>query len=260
MSQQNKQAKTSEFRSNQAQKHAANLPKTGGLYFQIGLAAVLCIALGVFQVRVQANTFKKSVIELPEELPVHNNKHYVIEQPKLEKTPKVKDEPVKKPVADITKFKKIDNNDKDFIETVLGPEIPENKSIDSISVYEPPTTIDVLPVSLVSDYPVFPGCEKYKSKKRQKSCFTKKITAHVKRTFNADVAEDIGVTGVQKITVTFVIDSNGNITKIKARAPHPDLQQEAIKSIAALPKMSPAKQGLKKVNVSYALPIFIEIE
>jgi protein TonB len=70
------------------------------------------------------------------------------------------------------------------------------------------------------------------------------------------LAQDLGLTeGMKRISVQFIIDKNGMVTNIKARAPHPRLQKEAIRIIKLLPKMSPGRQRNKAVNVRYNLPI-----
>ena len=56
------------------------------------------------------------------------------------------------------------------------------------------------------------------------------------------------------------IDKQGAVNKIKARAPHPLLEQEGIRIIKSLPKMVPGKMRGKNVNVSYYLPISFKIK
>ena len=47
---------------------------------------------------------------------------------------------------------------------------------------------------------------------------------------------------------------------VRARAPHPVLEKEAVKLIQKLPRMTPGKQRGKPVGVLYALPILFEVE
>jgi len=238
-------------------KHQANLRKNNGLYFQIGLIATLFIVFGVFQLR-----FVTSVPEIGP--PVVDNtetfeiapKIFVIEEdvPK-EIVKQVRQKPTEtyKEVPDDTKI--LD----DFLPDV--PEIlEENIPVDSINPEEEEPTVDTYHVSLVSDYPEFPGCDKFDDKKRKFECFQQKITKHIIRKFDSDIASENGLSGDLKIMIMFTINHEGDIVDVKARAPHPELKKEAIKAVSSLPKMKPAKQGYKKVNVTYALPVIFKVD
>ena len=80
------------------------------------------------------------------------------------------------------------------------------------------------------------------------------------RKFNTDLASDLGLSGRQRINVIFKIDKNGNITGVRARAPHPKLEAEAARVINLLPKMQPGKQRGKAVTVPYSLPILFQVQ
>ena len=119
--------------------------------------------------------------------------------------------------------------------------------------------IEDVPFLVIEEIPVFPGCTG--TQKELRSCFSQKIATFVLKKFNAEIASDLGLPAgsIQKIFVLFRIDKNGNITNIKARAPHKQLQKEAIRVIMLLPKMTPGKQRGKPVGVSYALPITFKV-
>jgi len=108
--------------------------------------------------------------------------------------------------------------------------------------------------------PVYPGCEKFPTKKGIVECMSEKIKKHVVKRFNTDVAIEYGIKGRQKTLVTFIINVKGEVVNVKARAPHPELQKEVIKAVSSLPKMKPAQQGFKKVSVTYALPVILQVE
>jgi protein TonB len=50
------------------------------------------------------------------------------------------------------------------------------------------------------------------------------------------------------------------VVDVRARAPHPRLEQEAIDVVKALPKMTPGMQRGQPVGVLYALPILFQVE
>lgn len=238
-------------------KHQANLRKNNGLYFQIGLVATLFIVFGVFQLK-----FTMDPIEIPKP-PVDRADvvSFPFENFKIEKeTPKETVKPVKQKPTNA--FKEVDNA------AVIPPElIPDTPVVDqqpSLSVEEVPDLVEeqtvTIPVSLVSDFPVFPGCDKFDDKKRQEKCFQQKIAKHIVKKFDSDIAAENGLSGNLKIMVMFTINSKGDIVDVNARAPHPELKKEAIKAVKSLPKMKPAMQGFNKVNVTYALPVVFKID
>jgi len=253
-----KQATKEVVLSLREKKHQANLQKNNGLYFQIGLIATLFIVFGVFQLRFVSGPIDigKPPIDIGEVMnsaPVD----YIIEENIVRKEMK---QVAQKPTQT---YKEVPD------ETVMPPEefLPpveetpsENVSIESLNTVEVEETIDTLPISLVSDYPEYPGCDKFDDKKMKFECFQQKIAKHIQRKFDSDIAAENGLSGIQKITIVFTINHEGDIVDVKARAPHPELQKEAVKAVNSLPKMKPAKQGYKKVNVTYALPLVFKID
>ena len=118
--------------------------------------------------------------------------------------------------------------------------------------------IEEVSFSSVENVPIFPGCEKGNNAKRGK-CMSEKISKFVQNNFSIDLASSLGLSGRQRISVIFKIDKGGNITGVRARAPHPQLEDEAIRVINLLPKMKPGMQLGKAVIVPYSLPIIFEI-
>ncbi len=158
-------------------------------------------------------------------------------------------------------------DDKEIEETVLeSTETEEDEEVDIevkeeeiVEVEEEEEVMEDVPFSVIENVPVFPGCKG--SNKELRKCLSDKITKHVGRKFDVDLAQDLGLSaGKKRISVQFKIDKNGNITDIKARAPHPRLQKEAMRIIKLLPKMKPGKQRNKPVNVRYNLPIVFNVE
>jgi len=120
--------------------------------------------------------------------------------------------------------------------------------------------VEDVPFMVIENVPIFPGCKGNNQELR--NCFSDEITKFVSKNFNGELAQDIGLAAgsVQKIFVMFKIDKNGDITEIQARAPHKTLENEAIRVIQKLPKMTPGKQRGKSVGVKYSLPITFKIE
>ena len=118
---------------------------------------------------------------------------------------------------------------------------------------------DMFEFAIIENVPVFPGCEIGNNEKKRK-CMSDKITLFIQRKFNTDLAGDLGLSGRQRISVIFKIDKRGNITGIRARAPHPKLEEEAIRVISSLPKMKPGLQKGRPVIVQYSLPIIFQVQ
>lgn len=118
-----------------------------------------------------------------------------------------------------------------------------------------------IPISTIDEVPVYPGCENSKGKAEQRECLSRKIQEHVAKNFNVDVTKNLGFTpGKKRIFTMFTIDKEGNITSVRSRAPHKDLELEAVRVIQTLPKMKPGKQKGKAVSVKYSLPITFVVE
>ena len=244
--------------SSHEKKHQVNLKNNSGIHFQIGLIAVLFMVFGLFQLQFDKKEFTKTyaITDVPDTTIAPIN--YIIEQPKVIPVKKVQPKRQKKS----NHFKQIDNKDTQpeklpFIEKPVAVE--KTPTVASIKVNEVPEDI-VIPVNFVQVLPTFPGCEKFTTKKERMACLNKKIAKHISKKFDSDIASDNGLTGRQKIMVMFTINTKGEIVDIKARAPHPALQKEAVKAVQSLPKMKPAKQGYKKVSVTFSQPIIFEIK
>ncbi|GAA3508802.1 hypothetical protein GCM10022393_20650 [Aquimarina addita] len=91
-------------------------------------------------------------------------------------------------------------------------------------------------------------------------CTSRKINKFVSQNFNGGLGNDLGLTGVNRIYVRFVISKCGNIIDAKARGPHPRLEKEALRVVGLLPALVPAEYNANKVSISYALPIVFRVE
>ncbi|MCH7523756.1 MAG: energy transducer TonB, partial [Bacteroidetes bacterium] len=116
-----------------------------------------------------------------------------------------------------------------------------------------------VPFALIDEVPIYPGCETLTTNAERRKCMSEKITKHVIENFNTDLAGNLGLIGKQRINVIFKINKEGNIEGVRARAPHPDLEVEAIRVISLLPKMIPGKHNGENKVVPYSLPIIFQV-
>jgi len=153
--------------------------------------------------------------------------------------------------------------DKEDIEETIIESTETNEKeavvVKIVEVYEEEEVMEDVPFAIIEDVPVYPGCKGNKDQLR--ACLQDEITKHVNKKFNSELASDLGLSpGVKRIFVMFKIDKNGDITDVQARAPHVRLQEEAIRVVKLLPKMTPGKQRGRPVGVKYSLPIAFKVE
>ncbi|NNC48924.1 MAG: energy transducer TonB [Flaviramulus sp.] len=230
----------------------ANVGRNSSLYFAIGLALMLFLT----NYAINYKTYDKSNIdigqlnldeELEEEIPI---------------TEQIQTPPPPPPPPAAPEVIEIVEDEEEVEETVIeSTEVDQETEIvevEEVEVEEMDEDIDV-PFSVIENVPVFPGCESGNNTQKR-DCMSKKISQFVNKKFNTELASELGLSGRQRINVIFKIDKTGNITGIRARAPHPGLEREAARVIGLLPKMKPGKQRGKAVNVPYSLPIIFQVQ
>ncbi len=115
-----------------------------------------------------------------------------------------------------------------------------------------------VPFAIVEKVPAFAGCEDLSGDAR-KDCTSSKISEFVNKNFNTDLGRELGLTGINRVIVQFKINDQGNIQEVRARAPKPELEEEAIRVIKAIPQLYPAEQNGSPVAVMYSLPIAFQV-
>ena len=150
----------------------------------------------------------------------------------------------------------------DIEETIIeSAEVNQEEEIMEIDeIEEAEEEIADVPFAVIENVPVYPGCEKKRSNAEKKKCMSEKVQKFVQKKFNTELAGDLGLEGRQRIAVQFKIDKNGDVVNVRARAPHPKLEQEAVKVVKSLPKMVPGRQRGTAVGVLYSLPILFQVE
>ncbi|MEM5563748.1 energy transducer TonB [Psychroserpens sp. AS72] len=148
-----------------------------------------------------------------------------------------------------------DSNIYDFGKEKNTFKLNTSGDIDIIEIQE---TVEV-PFSIIEETPTFTFCETLETNEERKACMSNHISKHVNRYFNTKLADSLGLVGRQRINVIFKIDKEGHIVDVKSRAPHPALEDEAIRVIKTLPQLIPGKQKGKAVVVPYSLPIIFQV-
>ena len=120
--------------------------------------------------------------------------------------------------------------------------------------------IQDVPFAVIEEPPVFPSCEGLPDNSQRKKCTSEKINQLVNKNFNTGLANELGLTGINRVIVQFRINHKGEIEDIRARAPHPKLEQEAARVVNLIPRMTPGKQRGEIVGVMYSLPIAFKVQ
>ncbi|MFD2588532.1 TonB family protein [Croceitalea marina] len=117
------------------------------------------------------------------------------------------------------------------------------------------TYSESIPFEAVDEVPIFPGCENATDKKE---CFQEKMVEHIKKHFNyPKEAQDMGVQG--RVSLVFIISTDGSIKNIRKRGPHELLENEAVRIIERLPPIQPGKQDGQAVEVPFSIPITFKL-
>lgn len=218
-----------------------------GVYFAIGLVAVMLLAY----VALEWKTYEKSdsyAHELSTPDDIIDEEHvekFIVEKPKIK--------PILPPEIEIVE------DDPEIIESeILSTEAdPETEIIDleDLDIIDNDPEPDVNWVT-IEEVPVFPGCENEKDKR---ACFGEKIQQHVRKVFRyPELEQEMGIQG--KVNVMFDINKDGTIGNIRKRGPNGNLEDEAVRIIKKLPKMTPGKQRDKNVKVSFSIPITFRLQ
>lgn len=231
----------------------ADVGRNSTIYFQIGL--ILMLLLAWRGIEYTSGGDKNIDIgqldmddEFEEEVPVTE----ILNQPPPPPPP-----PPAPEVIDVVE------DEEEVEETVIeSTETDQNEEIveiEEIEEVEEEVIADV-PFAVIENVPIYPGCENAGNNNAKKKCMSDKIAKFVNKKFDTELASELGLSGRQRIAVQFKIDRNGNVVNVRARAPHPRLEQEAVEVVKSLPKMTPGKQRGKAVGVLYSLPILFQVQ
>ena len=228
-----------------------DIGKNSSLYFALGMALMMFLSYSTINYKV----YDKSSLNLDK---VNMD---ALDEEEVPITEQVQPPPPPPPPPPAPEVIEIVEDEEEVEETVIeSTETDQEEEIDieDLDVEEVEEDVEV-PFAVIENVPVFPGCERGNNAKKRK-CMSEKIAKFVQRKFNTELAGDLGLSGRQRISVIFKIDKSGNVTGVRARAPHPRLEKEAQRVINLLPKMQPGKQRGKPVIVPYSLPIIFQVQ
>ncbi|MCG2430679.1 energy transducer TonB [Aequorivita xiaoshiensis] len=224
------------------------------LFFQIGMIAMLFLAWQA----IEWKTYDKSDLdygqldvgdELEEEIPI---------------TQQLTPPPPPPPPPPAPEVIEVMEDEVEEEETVIeSTEVKQDEKIVEVKeIVEEVVEEEIadVPFAVIENVPVYPGCENERGNAAKKKCMSSKISSFINKKFDTNLASDLGLEGRQRIAVQFKIDKSGKVIDVRARAPHPRLEKEAVSVVRSLPDMTPGKQRGKPVGVLYSLPIVFDIQ
>ena len=234
----------------------SNLENFSKVFTLLGLV----LALYIVYVAIESKTYDRVVEELQSvTLQSDDVETMVMTQIKPPSAPPPPPPPPPPPSPE--QFEKVED-DVEIEEIVIQStdvEIEDVIDIDAVEYSDEgeEVTYEDVPFAAIQNPAIFPGCEKAKDKKQ---CFSDKVTRYISKNFNTGLAEELGLSGVQRMAAMFKIDINGKVSEVRVRAANPELQKEFERTLKGLPQMVPASQNGRKVNLLFSLPLVFRVE
>ena len=226
----------------------ADLNRNTGLYFAVGLFAVMALTYFAFEHKTYegGNEYDISMNvddDLDEEVPMTEQL----------KTPPPPPPPAAPEIIEVVEDE--EEVEETVIESTESNEEEEVMEVEDVEVEEVEEDVDV-PFAVIENVPVFPGCEKESNKR---ACFNKMMQKHISKNFRyPEIAQEMGVQG--RVSVMFTIQKDGSIGNVRMRGPDKNLEKEAARIIGKLPKMTPGKQRGRAVRVPFSIPITFKLQ
>ena len=226
----------------------ADLTKNSNLYFAIGLAVILFISWRA----IEWKTYDKSGYGY-ESLNIDDD-----DDEDVPITEQIKTPPPPPPPPPAPEIIEVVEDEEEIEETIIeSTETDQEEIVEIVEVEEEFEDVDV-PFAVIEDVPIYPGCERV-AKSKRRDCFQEQINKHIRKNFRyPEIAQEMGIQG--RVYVNFVIDKDGSITSIRMRGPDKNLEKEAQRIIAKLPRMTPGKQRGRAVRVPFSIPITFRLQ
>tara|TARA_B100001027_G_scaffold200156_1_gene159358 strand:+ start:1623 stop:2327 length:705 start_codon:yes stop_codon:yes gene_type:complete len=226
----------------------ADLTKNSNLYFAIGLAIILFISWRA----IEWKTYDRSGYGY-EALNIDDD-----DDEEVPITEQIKTPPPPPPPPPAPEIIEVVEDEEEIEETIIeSTETDQEEIVEIVEVEEEFEDVDV-PFAVIEDVPIFPGCERV-AKSKRRDCFQEQINKHIRKNFRyPEIAQEMGIQG--RVYINFVIDKDGSITSIRMRGPDKNLEKEAQRIIAKLPRMTPGKQRGRAVRVPFSIPITFRLQ
>tara|TARA_B100000963_G_scaffold284954_1_gene253817 strand:+ start:1987 stop:2691 length:705 start_codon:yes stop_codon:yes gene_type:complete len=226
----------------------ADLTKNSNLYFAIGLVIILFISWRAIEWKsYDRSGYGYEALNIDDE-----------DDEEVPITEQIKTPPPPPPPPPAPEIIEVVEDEEEIEETIIeSTETDQEEIVEIVEVEEEFEDVDV-PFAVIEDVPIYPGCERV-TKSKRRDCFQEQINKHIRKNFRyPEIAQEMGIQG--RVYVNFVIDKDGSITSIRMRGPDKNLEKEAQRIIAKLPRMTPGKQRGRAVRVPFSIPITFRLQ
>ena len=233
----------------------ADLNRSSGLYFVIGLSVVLFATWRLLELK----TYEKSE-DYTQVFHVGETMDEEVPMTERIRTTPPPPPPQAPTVIEIAEdFEEVEETVIESTESSQDLRIEDAVvSLDDIGVGEE-VIEEAVPFAVIENAPIFPGCENLNSEEERRACFNQMVQQHVKDNFVYPAsALEMGLIG--RVFVTFEISPQGKVTNIRKRGPDKILEKEAVRIISILPQMKPGMQRGKAARVNYSIPITFKMQ
>ena len=243
-------------------KKRINIRWNSGIFFQLGLSAVLLLTFIVMEsdwdlgANVKFTPKERITVVDP---PFFN---FTIQQPKVKtiaKVQKVVKPRVITPVVTST-FTAVPDDSKKLEPGIKSTEITATPATNGEGTTPVAKESKPSHINTVQFVPIFPGCESLSNNVERRNCMSSKINTFINRKFNTDSFSDLESGKIHTISVQFTIGKDGKVKDILTRAKLPELEKEAKRVIGKMPVMKPGKQGNTDVDVLFTVPIRFQVQ
>lgn len=118
-----------------------------------------------------------------------------------------------------------------------------------------------VPDGVLEKMPVYPGCIEEFGNVARKKCMNQNVAQFIIDNFDTDITSTIGLSGRQRIFVSFEVDKDGYIGKVSIKAPHPRLRIETKRIIELMPRFEePGYFRGKPIILPFSLPIVFQVQ
>lgn len=244
-----------------ADKKSINIKWNSGLYFKVGLIVSLLLSW----IAIESHWGLKPDVAVydPGKHIVDNiiPTEFIVETVTVEKVTKPIEPPKRQKLQPVSTFTEVDNftktQENKVASTEVNPDTPVIAPVAPAPTKKEPANKLIMTVQKV---PVYPGCESLTTNEELRNCLSDKVNAFISRKFDVDKYSEKYLGTKNRIDVMFTINSEGIITNVEARSPHPDLAKEAASVVRKLPKMIPGKHENQPVNVQMSVPVIFNVE
>ena len=226
----------------------ADLTKNSNLYFAIGFVIILFISWRAIEWKsYDRSGYGYEALNIDDE-----------DDEEVPITEQIKTPPPPPPPPPAPEIIEVVEDEEEIEETIIeSTETDQEEIVEIVEVEEEFEDVDV-PFAVIEDVPIYPGCERV-AKSKRRDCFQEQINKHIRKNFRyPEIAQEMGIQG--RVYVNFVIDKDGSITSIRMRGPDKNLEKEAQRIIAKLPRMTPGKQRGRAVRVPFSIPITFRLQ